>query len=70
MYTNRDKGSKNWNKVVLVPVKTNSVSTSVYTSATVTSINNEMGITSTRLLGGINNSRNPVISVIYNQSKE
>ena len=67
---NKHRGSENWNKVVLVPVKTNSVSTSVYTSATVTSINNEMGITSTRLLGGINNSRNPVISVIYNQSKE
>ena len=70
MYANRDKGSKNWNKVVLVPVKTNSVSTSSYTSATVTGINNEMGITSTRLLGGIMNPRNPTISVIYNQSKE
>jgi hypothetical protein len=70
MYANRDKGSKNWNKVVLVPVKTSSVSTSAYTSATVTGINNEMGITSTRLLGGINNPRNPIISIIYNKSKE
>ena len=70
MYANRNKGSKNWNKVVLVPVKTNSVSTSSYTSATVTGINNEMGITSTRLVGGNMNPRNPTISVIYNQSKE
>ena len=70
MYANRDKGSKNWNKVVLIPVKTSSVRTSSYSSATVTGINNEMGITSTRLVGGINNPRNPVISVIYNQSKE
>ena len=70
MYANRDKGSKNWNKVVLVPVKTNSVTTSAYTSSTVTGINNEMGITSTRLVGGIMNPRNPAISVIYNQSKE
>ena len=70
MYANRNKGSKYWNKVVLIPVKTNNVYTSSYSAATVTGINNEMGITSTRLVGGINNPRNPVISVIYNQSKE
>ena len=70
MYANRDKGSKNWNKVVLIPVKTSSVRTSSYSSATVTGINNEMAITSTRLIGGIKNPRNPVITVIYNKSKE
>ena len=74
MWSIRGKGSKNWNKVVLVPVKTSTVSTSSYTSATVTGINNEMGITSTRLVGGIKNpdnpnSDNPTISIIYNQSK-
>lgn len=69
MWANRDKGSKNWNKVVLIPVKTNSVSTSSYSAATVTGINNEMGITSTRLVGGINHPNNPTISVIYNQSR-
>ena len=71
MYSIRDKGSKNWNKVVLIPVKTSSVSTSsYYTSATVTGINNEMAITSTRLVGGSKNPYKPVsISVIYNQSK-
>ena len=66
----RNKGSKNWNKVVLIPVKTSSVRTSSYSSATVTGINNEMAITSTRLVGGSQNPRMPVkISVIYNTSK-
>jgi hypothetical protein len=69
MWSIRSKGSKNWNKVVLIPVKTSTVSTSSYTSATVTGINNEMGITSTRLVGGIKNPDNPTISIIYNQSK-
>lgn len=69
MWAKRNNGSKNWNKVVLIPVKTSSVSTSSYSSATVTGINNEMAITSTRLVGGIKNPRNPVVSVIYNQSK-
>ena len=69
MWSIRGKGSKNWNKVVLVPVKTSTVSTSSYSSATVTGINNEMGITSTRLVGGIKSPDNPTISVIYNQSK-
>jgi hypothetical protein len=69
MWSIREKGSKNWNKVVLVPVKTSTVSTSSYSSATVTGINNEMGITSTRLVGGIKNPDNPTISIIYNQSK-
>ena len=71
MYSIRDKGSKNWNKVVLIPVKTSSVTTSSYSSATVTGINNEMAITSTRLVGGSQNTHSPVkISVIYNQSKK
>lgn len=70
MYSIRNKGSKNWNKVVLIPVKTSSVSTSAYSTATVTGINNEMAITSTRLVGGSKNPNKPVsISVIYNQSK-
>ena len=70
MYTIRNNGSKNWNKVVLIPVKTSTVRTSSYSSATVTGINNEMAITSTRLVGGSQNSHMPVkISIIYNQSK-
>lgn len=70
MYSIRNKGSKNWNKVVLIPVKTSSTRTSSYSTATVTGINNEMAITSTRLVGGSANPYNPVrISVIYNQGK-
>jgi hypothetical protein len=70
MYSIRNNGSENWNKVVLIPVKTSTVSTSSYSSATVTGINNEMGITSTRLIGGSQNSHWPVrISIIYNQNK-
>ena len=68
LYSIRDKGSKNWNKVVLIPVKTSSTTTSSYSSSTVTGINNEMSITSTRLVGGSANPYAPVrISVIYNQ---
>ena len=70
MYSIRNKGSKNWNKVVLIPVKTSSTSSSSYSTATVTGINNEMSITSTRLVGGSANPYSPVrISVIYNQGK-
>ena len=70
MYSIRDKGSKNWNKVVLIPVKTSSTSSSSYSSSTITGINNEMSITSTRLVGGSANPYAPVrISVIYNQGK-
>lgn len=70
LYSIRDKGSKNWNKVVLIPVKTSSTTTSSYSSSTVTGINNEMSITSTRLVGGSANPYAPVrISVIYNQGK-
>ena len=70
MYAIRNNGSKNWNKVVLIPVKISSVRTSSYSSATVTGINNEMGITSTRLVGGSQNSHWPVrISIIYNKNK-
>ena len=54
----------NWNKVVLVPV---SVSTSTSTGI-VTSISNDMSLTSTRLAGG---SATPVnISVVYAKFKE
>ena len=70
LYSIRDKGSKNWNKVVLIPVKTSSTSSSSYSSSTITGINNEMSITSTRLVGGSANPYAPVrISVIYNQGK-
>ena len=70
MYSIRNKGSENWNKVVLIPVKTSTTTSSSYSSSTVTGINNEMSITSTRLVGGSANPYAPVrISVIYNQGK-
>lgn len=62
----------NWNKVVLVPVQTSS-STTTSTSTSVTTIsavNNQMAITSSRLVGGRDNQHDPVrISIIYNKNK-
>ena len=57
----------NWNKVVLVPVEATITSTS---STTINAVNNEMSITSTRLVGGSNNQHEPIrISVIYNKTQ-
>lgn len=57
-----------WNKVVLVPVNTSVTSSS--SSATISAVNNEMSITSTRLVGGSNNQHEPIrISVIYNRTQ-
>lgn len=57
----------NWNKVVLVPVQTTAASTA---TTTVSAVNNEMSITSSRLIGGEDNAVEPIrISVIYNKSK-
>ena len=70
MYANRNK-SAIWNKVVLVPVQitTTSSSSSSY-SKTVSTINNELRVTSIRLVGGSRNQHDPVrISVIYNKNK-
>ena len=77
MYQNRNNGSPNWNKVVLIPVQTtttSSASSSSYyystTTTSVTGVSNEMSITSIRLVGGSNNRHEPVtISIIYNQNK-
>lgn len=62
----------NWNKVVLVPVQTTTTSSSSYysTSTTISAVNNEMSITSSRLVGGPDNQHDPItISVIYNKGK-
>lgn len=70
MYARRNSGAENWNKVVLVPVQTSSTSSSSTSSGTITGISNEMGITSTRLVGGSANQHAPVtISVIYNKQE-
>lgn len=62
----------NWNKVVLVPVKTVTTSTSSYytTTTTITGINNEMSLTSIRLVGGSENAHAPLhITVIYSKNE-
>ena len=62
----------NWNKVVLVPVQTTTATKTSYGSTTTTigAVNNEMSITSSRLVGGPDNPRDPIrISVIYNKNK-
>ena len=57
----------NWNKVVLVPVQATEATTA---TTTVSAVNNEMSITSSRLVGGKDNMLEPIrISVIYNKSK-
>ena len=60
------RGKPNWNKVILVPV-TKTTNTS---SGEVTKIAHNMALTSTRLVGGTENPREPVkISVIYSKFK-
>lgn len=66
LYNNYINGiaSEDWNKVVLIPV---AVTTNASTYA-VTNICNEMYLRSARLIGGSENSRDPVtISIIYNK---
>ncbi len=62
----------NWNKVVLVPVKTVTTTSSSYytTTTTITGINNEMSLTSIRLVGGSENAHDPLhITVIYSKNE-
>lgn len=62
----------NWNKVVLVPVKTVTTSSTSYyqTTTTITGINNEMSLTSVRLVGGSENAHTPIhITVIYSRNQ-
>lgn len=79
LYQKKTEGGANftathpdWNKVVLVPVQTTTTSSSSYysTSTTIGAVHNEMSITSSRLVGGPDNPRDPIrISVIYNKNK-
>lgn len=68
MYEAKQNGtaSKDWNKVILVPISI-SYNTSSST-ASVTNVSNEMQLKSTRLVGGYKNPHQPIkISVIYNK---
>ena len=55
-----------WNKVVLVPISVTSSS-----SSSITGVNHNMSITSTRLVGGSDNPNDPIqINVVYGQFKK
>lgn len=63
---NSGKTTADWNKVVLVPVEISKNSQS--TTSSITAVNNEMQLKSTRLIGGSANKREPLhIDVIYNR---
>jgi hypothetical protein len=71
MHANRNK-SENWNKVVLVPVQvtTAQASTNYSSSSVIAAVNNELRITSVRLVGGEQNQHEPIrISVVYNKNE-
>lgn len=65
---NSDRKSPAWNKVVIVPVKVSTTSTSSG-STTVTMITNDMSLTSTRLVKGTDTNSPIQISVIYSHFK-
>lgn len=48
------KGSEDWNKVVIMPVTVNTNSSTTSSSTTVTSVTNEIGLKSTKLVRGTN----------------
>lgn len=65
------KGSKDWNKVVLLPVSVSTNSSTQSSTTSVTNVTNEMGLKSTKLVrgDGTENSRLK-ISVIYNKFRK
>ena len=65
------KGSKDWNKVVLLPVSVSTNSSTQSSTTSVTNVTNEMGLKSTKLVrgDGTKNSRLK-ISVIYNKFRK
>lgn len=65
---NSDRKSKDWNKVVLVPVSVTTTTTS--SSTTITKVSHNMGMSTVRLLGGANNPDALSLSVIYSKFQE
>jgi len=58
----------NWNKVVLVPI---TYTTTSSTSTTVSSVQHDMSLTSTRLVGGPDNAHEPVmLDIVYAKFNE
>ena len=67
-YMNKHRTGNDWNKVVLIPV--NAAYTTVSSSTILTSITHDMSLTSTKLVGGLNNPGSPIkIGVIYSKFK-
>lgn len=57
-----------WNKVVLVPVSIRMTAGNTYAPAQIIGVDNEMGLTSTKLVGGSANPYTPIkISVVYSK---
>lgn len=66
---NCDRKSTDWNKVVLVPVKVSTTTTSSG-STTVVKVTNDMSLTSTRLVKGTDADDSPIkINIIYSRFK-
>lgn len=66
---NCDRKSTEWNKVVLVPVKVSTTTTSSG-STTVVKVTNDMSLTSTRLVKGTDADDSPIkINIIYSRFK-
>ena len=60
-----------WNKVVLIPVKVSTNSSTTSSSTSVTNVSNEMGLKSTRLVRGDGTDESKLkISVIYNKFRK
>ncbi|MDD7317687.1 MAG: DUF4270 domain-containing protein [Prevotella sp.] len=58
----------NWNRVVIVPVSVKMTAGTTYTPAQIIAIDNEMRLTSTKLVGGSANPYSPIeISVVYSK---
>lgn len=66
LYKDKAKNGADWNKVVLVPIERNS---GVESATSTTKVSNLMSLTSTRLIGGSQNTHQPItISIIYSKS--
>ncbi|MBR3584745.1 MAG: DUF4270 family protein [Oscillospiraceae bacterium] len=68
---NKANRSEGWNKVVLIPVQVTKTSASSSTATgSVASVNNELRVTSIRLVGGSRNRHEAVrMSVVYNKNE-
>ncbi|SFG12346.1 protein of unknown function [Prevotella sp. KH2C16] len=67
-YMDKHRTGDDWNKAVLIPV--NAAYTTVNSSTILTSVTHDMSLTSTKLVGGLNNPGSPIkIGIIYSKFK-